>query len=74
MLSLRYNIIVKLLPPFQICFSELSLLIFASVLTLKRSSKRRVRNKVFDVVQISLDTDIACETFDELLKIWLKVK
>ena len=48
--------------------NEIEMLIITSISTLKRSSKKCGRNEVFDLVQTSLDTDIARETFDELLQ------
>ena len=55
-------------PPNYIEDNETEMLIIASISTLKRNSKRCGRNKVFDLVQSSLDTDITRETFDELLQ------
>ena len=55
-------------PPNHIEVNETEMLIIASTSTLKRSSKKCGRNKVFDLVQSSLDTDITRQTFDELLQ------
>ena len=52
--------------PNHIDDNEIEALIIVSISTLKRSSKKWGRNEVFDLVQTSLDTDITCETFDEL--------
>ena len=52
---------------------EIEMLIIASITTLKRSSKKCGRNKVFDLVQSSLDNDITRETFDELLQDMIEV-
>ena len=48
--------------------NETERLIIASISTLKRSSKKCGRNKVFDQVQTSLDTDISRKIFDEVLQ------
>ena len=52
---------------------EIEMLIIATVTTLKRSSKKCGKNEVFDLVQSSLDSDITCETFDELLQDMIEV-
>ena len=52
----------------HIADNEIEILIIGKISTLKRSSKRCGRNEVFDLVQISLDTDITHVTFDELLQ------
>ena len=48
--------------------NEIEILVIGKISTLKRSSKRCGRNEVFDLVQISLDTDITRVIFDELLQ------
>ena len=48
--------------------NEIETLIIASISMLKRCSKKCGRNEVFDLAQISLDTGITRETFNELLQ------
>ena len=52
---------------------EIEMLIIASIMTLKKSSKKCGRNEAFDLVQGSLDSDITRETFDELLQDMIEV-
>ena len=51
---------------------EIEMLIIASIITLKRGRSGKMvkwgRNKVFDLVQSFLDSDITHKTFDELLQ------
>lgn len=47
--------------------NEIGVLIVASTTTVKKITKKFGRNKMFDQVQSSLDSNITCESFDELL-------